>query len=279
MNLVFALASALAYGVADFSGGLAARRAALFPVLVLSQAAGGLAVAAWAFGSGTPLPPLADLAWGLAGGVAGAFGLLLLYRGLARTTVAVVAPSSALFAALAPALAGFAFGETLSASALAGAALCVPAILLMAGERLGAASAEKTRSALAHGVGAGILIGFQLLAVSMAGEDSGVWPLVAARASAVAVLLVPVAATRSGLGAPLRALPLVLGAGLADSGGTVLFLLATRSGPLALASVVSSLFPAPTVLLAALVLKERIPATRWAGLVLALAGVALIGLA
>ncbi len=278
MNLVFALASALAYGVADFSGGLAARKAALFPVLVLSQAAGGLAVAAWAWSSGTSLPPFADLAWGFAGGVAGAFGLLLLYRGLARTTVAVVAPSSALFAALAPALAGFASGEVLSAPALVGGALCLPAILLMASERAGSTSAEKARSALVHGVGAGVLLGFQLLAVSRAGDASGLWPLVAARASAVAVLLVPVAATRSGLATPFRALPLVAGAGLADALGTVLFLAAARSGPLALASVLSSLFPAPTVLLAAFVLKERVPTTRWAGLVLALAGVALIGL-
>jgi drug/metabolite transporter (DMT)-like permease len=278
MSVLLAALSALCYGAADFSGGLAARRSPLVPVLVASQAAGALLALPLVLATGGASPPGGDLAWGAAAGVAGAVGLALLYRGIARGLVAIVSPTAALVGAAIPVAFGILSGERPGPAALAGAAICLPAILLLTWERGGVADRRALRSALASALLAGAFIGLFFIALARSSPGSGLWPVLAARGASIALLVVAALVARQRLVVSAAgALPTLI-AGVADMAANVLFLLATREGLVSLAVVVASLYPAPTVLLARVFFRERIPPVRALGLALAVAGIALIGL-
>jgi drug/metabolite transporter (DMT)-like permease len=278
MSLIFAGLSALLYGVADFSGGFASTKNRTRSVLVVSQAAGILlALAALVFFWPGP-PRLADLGWGLLAGVSGALGLFMLYRGIATSLVSVVSPSSALVSALLPLAFGLIIGERPSVAALVGAGLCLPAVILlsMGGKEEG--KRAELRSALIQGCVAGVGFGFFFIAVSRTSPDSGLWPLIASRSASLCIILATLLIRREKLEIAKGSRAITLAAGLADMGANICFLLASRTGLLSLASIVSSLYPAPTVILGRIVFKEKIPVSRLAGLLLAIGGVVLISL-
>lgn len=278
MSVVLAGLSALFYGVADFSGGFAVRKSSLLPVLLVSQLAGGVLAAAFLLASGEAVPTRADLAWGAAGGVAGALGLGLLYQGIARSVVALVSPTAALVGAAIPVAFGILSGERPSSTALAGSAVCLPAILLLSWERGGAFDRKVLRSALLYGTVAGVFIGGFFIALAHTSPASGLWPVLAARVSSITLLLAAALASRRRIGISRGSAAPTLTAGFADMAANVLFLLAARAGLLSLAAIVSSLYPAPTVLLARIFFREHVPPLRVLGLALAIAGIALIGL-
>ncbi|MBI5068934.1 MAG: EamA family transporter [Deltaproteobacteria bacterium] len=278
MSVLLAALSALCYGVADFSGGYAARRSPLVAVLVTSQAAGALLALAFVLASGEALPAGRDLAWGAAAGVAGAGGLAFLYRGIAGGLVAVVSPAAALVGAAIPVAFGILSGERPSPAALAGSALCLPAILLLSWERGGVADRRALRSALAHALLAGAFIGLFFIALARTASGSGLWPVLAARGASIALLATAAALRRERLLVTRAGAPPTLVAGVADMAANVFFLLATRAGLLSLAVLVASLYPAPTVLLARVFFREHLSPVRALGLALAVAGIALIGL-
>lgn len=278
MAVVLALASAVVYGVADFCGGLASRRAAAAAVVALSQAAGLVVVVLllpWL--GGTPAP--ADLAWGAAAGVAGGAGLLLFYRALATGVMSVVAPVTAVSAAALPVLGGLALGERLGPAAVAGIVLALVAVVLVAAEgglaSLRSARAATVGPALAAGAGFGLF--FVLL--ERTGDGAGLSPLAAARV--VSVLLVGglALATARSVRVPGPVLPVVLAAGVGDMAANALFLLATQAGgQLAVTGVLASLYPVSTVVLAQVLLRERLAGAQQAGLAVAAAAVVLIAL-
>ena len=289
MAVLFAALSALMYGSADFSAGYATRRNPVLAVMVVSQLAGGLAALAAIPFLGPASPTAADLLWGVAAGLCGAVGLVALYRGIAETPVAVVSPVSALAGALVPMAFGLVLGERPSPLAWAGTALCLPAAVLLSvetGGGGGAAGRAAVRRGLLLGLAAGAGFGAFFIAMSRTPASSGLWPLVAARATSVsaALLVVAIGRRRSvsrGAGGRLavaaRDLGWVLGGGLLDMGANIAFLLAARSGMLVLVTVITATFPGPTVLLARLVMRQRLGPARSAGLAMAIAGVALIG--
>ena len=278
MPVLLSLLSALLYGLGDFSGGFATRKSKLLAVVTISQIGGATLALAFALADGSPFPGLVDVFWAALAGLCGLLGILMLYRGIARGIVAIVSPVSALISALIPAAVGLALGERPSAFALAGGLLCLPAILLLSWEGGEASGRARRLDSLLHGLAAGLGFGVFFVALSRTGHGSGIWPAFIARATSLVLLLAIALATRH----PLRLLPgsrlPAVTAGLADMGANILFLLASRTGLLSITSVVSSLFPAPTVVLARVFLKERIPPARMAGLGLAIAGVALIGM-
>lgn len=277
MAFILALASALLYGVADFSGGYASSRSQTLAVLVVSQAA-GILIALVALGFSWPgWPPVSDLLWGIVAGACGSIGLFTLYRGIATSIVAVVSPASALMSAVLPLGFGLLMGERPGALALVGAGLCLPAVILLSSGG-GKGDGKPVRSALAQGCVAGLGFGGFFIAISRTAPASGLWPLVASRSVSAIVALLAMALTRKELRIRKGGLAVTLAAGAADMGANIAFLLASRSGMLALVSVVSSLYPAPTVILGRVVFRERIPPIRVAGLCLALAGVVLISL-
>jgi drug/metabolite transporter (DMT)-like permease len=279
MAIALAGFAALFYGIADFSGGFAAARSRVVAVLFYSQLLGlALALAALAV-LGPGLPPVRDLGWGFLAGVAGSLGLFMLYGGIARSIVAIVSPASAVVGALLPVLFALVLGERPSGFALAGAALCLPAIFMLAWEG-GANGAGRAaiKTALGYGVLAGLGFGVFFAALSRCSPAAGLWPLVAARAASLSGCLLASLIARHPLRLERPARWPAMGAGLADMGANILFLLASQCGLLSLVAIVTSLFPAPTVLLARIFLRQRIPPVRFAGFVLALAGVGLISL-
>lgn len=278
MSVPIALPAALAYGIADFAGGIASRRAPVLAVTAGVQVVGLVALLPVVFVVGGT-PSVAAFVLGALGGLAGAAGLLLYLRGLAVGPMGVVAPLSAVVGAGLPLLIGIAWGERPSALTLFAIAVALVAILLAnAGAARG--SGARTGPLLALGAGAGFALFF--VALDATPPDSALWPLLAGRLTTAPLLavLAIVAARRTpvltppslaatspldAVGGPVpqqgaRSMPwgLVVLSGAFDTVANVLFLLATRTGDLGVSAVVVSLYPVVVVLLARFVLGERL---------------------
>jgi drug/metabolite transporter (DMT)-like permease len=278
MATLLALASAVVYGMADFCGGLASRRAATVAVVTVSQAAGlvGLLLVLPLLGGD---PTRTDLVWGAAAGTTGAAGLLLFYRALAVGVMSVVAPVTAVSTAALPVLGGLLLGERIGLLAALGIVLALAAVVLVAAEGGLSSLLEARLGTVAPALASGVVFGVFFVLLDRTGEDSGLSPLVAARV--VSVLLVGTLALASGrsLRVPRPALPVVLLAGVGDMAANALFLVATQvGGSLAITGVLASLYPASTVVLAQVVLRERLAGAQRAGLAVAAAAVVLIAL-
>jgi drug/metabolite transporter (DMT)-like permease len=277
MEIALGALVALAYGSGDFLGGFASQRLPTSTVLLGAQSI-GLAVAFLLVIVLRDASPDAHVY--VLSAIAGAIGVVavaLLYRGLAVGRMSVVAPVSAVGGAVLPVVWGLLRGERPPALAWVGIALALIAIVIVGrgGEHDPAASVTPLHE-LALGAGAGIGFGIVFILFSESASGSGLWPVLIARCTsvplligAVIILRQPPRVTRSGL-AP------VLGAGLFDVSANALIVLAIRRGLLSLVAPVASLYPATTVVLARLVLHERIGRQRAGGLALGLVGLALI---
>lgn len=282
MAALLALVAALAYGTGDFFGGLAARRIPPAAVVVRSNAVGlvGLLVALPIVGYDDVAPR--DLVAGALGGTAGAVGVLLLYRGLSQGTMSLVAPITAALSAVVPVTAGVADGERPSVVAMVGIPLALAAIVLLSRDPDGAGSgAGLSPALLATSIGSGLGFGLFFVAVDQAGDDAGLWPVVAGRGASVSIFLVVAAvssAARVGDSAARggRLPALLVACGLLDAGANALFLLATHEGMLTLVAVIGALYPASTLLLARVVLDERLARPQLGGVALAAVAVALV---
>jgi drug/metabolite transporter (DMT)-like permease len=279
MAILLSLGAALAYGAADFAGGLVTRRTHVLTVVFLSQGIGS-AVFALLF----PLFPDAPasssaLGWGALAGAGGASGVSLLYRGLARGRMSVVAPVTAVVAAGAPVAFGLLIGERPSRLALAGVLVALIAVVLISSvPEAGSSGPARRVAGLPEAVGAGVAFAAFFILLDRAGPDSGLWPLVGARVASLAIIGTALVATRR-LPRPGRGtLSTIAAVGALDVAANQLFLLATRSGLLSLVAVLTSMYPASTVLLARTVLNERLARPQVIGLGCAAAGVGLIAL-
>ena len=272
--LLLALTSSLAYGAADFLGGVAARGAHVLRVVAIAAPASLLVeLLLWpAIGAS-----FADgaVAWGAASGVASAASFALLYRTLAIGPMSVLSPVTALVSAVLPVSVGLIGGERLGGLAVVGMALALMAVVAVSGGT-GTAGVRPTGRALALAFGAGAAIALQLVCLDQAPDDSGVAPLIVGRAVSSAIVLGAVLMLRRHLGAPRPSLPASAAAGALDSLANLAFLLAVRDGDLAVIAVITALYPAGTVLLARVLLTERIARTQLAGLGLAAVAVSLL---
>ena len=292
MLIVLALGAALLYGSADFLGGAATRRAALVAVLLTAGVA-GVAVqlpAALLLGGA---PRAIGVEWGLAAGAVGGIGLMLFYAGLAAGPMSVVSPVSALASTVLPVGVAVADGERPGVAVYVGVVLCLAATVLVssgagASEVAGAAGGSPRRSAAVwshrlRGVGLGLAsgaaFGLFFLFIRNGGETGPLWPALAARCAGLTIYVLAALIIRRGpvgwqAGWPLFAA--AVGAGALDAAANVSYVLATRAGLFGPAVVLTSLYPAVTVLLARLALRERMRRTQQAGLLLAAVGVVLI---
>lgn len=276
--ILLALGSSACYGSADFLGGLAARSVATLTVAFLSAAA-GLALLALAV---LLLPPATlaapALAWGALAGVASAVGITLFYGALARGPMSVVAPVAAVCGLSVPVLAGLGLGERPPAQALAGVVLAAAAVVLVSRGGTPVLAARDTRG-VRLALGAGLAIGAFYVVLGRAPPSAGLWPLVAARAVATA-LLATLVAVRGRPPTPTGpALATIAACGLLDALANLLYVLAVRGGLLSVVAPLASLYPAATVLLARVVLGERVRAIQMAGLAVAALAATLIGTA
>jgi drug/metabolite transporter (DMT)-like permease len=276
--VLLALASAVVYGASDFLGGLASRRAPVLGVVAASQLIGLAALLALLPWLGGPVSA-ADLAWGAAAGLAGSAGLVVFFRTLAAGIMSVVAPVTAVTAAAVPVLVGLLGGDTIGPRAAAGIALALVAVVLVSAEG-GLAALRAARPAmLAPALLAGTMFGLFFVALDRTSSGSGLTPLVAARVASVGLVLVIALAARRPVGVGRPALPLVAVSGVGDMTANALFLLATQAGgQLAITGVLASLYPVSTVVLAQVVLRERLVGAQVAGLLSAAAAIVLITL-
>lgn len=279
MAIVLALLGALVYGGSDFAGGLASRRAPALAVVFCGQLA-SLALLAVLLVAVPGRFDAPSMAWGATAGLCGGVALLRFYRSLAVAPMTVVAPLTAVLSAVVPVVGGIVLGERPSPLALVGVVLAVGAVLLVSAEEgrlpgLSALRGPGVTGALVAGTGFGLL--FVLL--SRSAHDSGFWPLAAARVASLVLLAVVAVAGRRTLVPRGAAAGLVLASGLGDMTANLLFVLASRLGLLSVVGVLLALYPAGTVLLALLVLRERLHRVQLAGLAAASAGVVLIALA
>ena len=271
MTVVFALVSAMLYGVSDFAGGLAARRTSVWPVGLLAcsgAAVGSVVIAVLEPGN----PTTSDIAWGLLAGLGSGSGTAFLYRGLASGRMGVVAPVSAVGAVLLPLLVGVLAGERPAAIAWAGIVVALPAIWLVSrdeGPVDGSADRSGGRGAgLLDGILAGVGFGLLFAALGQVPDGAGYWPLVANQGMSV-VSLALVAVVLGGDVVPRRRAQVWgLVPGVLATLAVLFFILATHEGLLSLAAVITSLYPAFTVLLAIVVLRERVHTTQSVGLAL-----------
>ncbi|MDQ1021432.1 EamA family transporter [Streptomyces afghaniensis] len=274
--LLLALGSSLAYGCADFLGGLGARKAhVLRTVMIAAPASLAVELVLWpvlgaSFGAGA-------LGWGAASGVASAAAFALLYRTLAIGPMNVLSPVTALVSAALPVGVGLVQGEHLAAAGLVGLPLALVAVVLVSAGH-GAGPARPSRTALLLAFGAGAAIALQLVCLHQAPSDSGVAPLIVGRAVSSAVTLAAAGLMYRRLGTERPAYATSAAAGVLDSVANLLFLLAARSGDLAVVAVITALYPAGTVLLARGVLAERIHRGQLVGLGTAAVAVSLLAL-
>lgn len=275
MAIFLSLLTAASFGTGDFLGGLAGKRMRVIQVVVVSHLVGlvGITIASLVLAEQFVA---VDLVWGALGGCAGGTGIALLYRGLARGPMGVIAPLTAITSAAVPSLWGVLVnGDRLAGVAWIGVVVALLAIGLVSwspgeGERL---TARAVLEALLAGVGFGLMF----VALDQTVAESAPWPIVGARLCTGSILVAVFVLRRE------RILPadagdrrLLVGAGLIDTGSNALFLYATQEGALTVVAVLSSLYPVATVLLARVVLAERLTRSQQLGFVASMLATALI---
>ena len=288
MAIILGLIVALTYGSGDFFGGQATKKSPASAVVIgsfcISTICLIVATAAWAVAGDLPHPAGKDLVLGAATGFIGPISLGLLYRGLATGRMSVVAPTTAVVAAIVPFVWGIASGERPGPIAVAGAAVALVAVALISG-----APAHEDMPAPAHPVSgvipgalaSGFGFGVIFIMLGSTSADAGLWPLLVARPLAIAASIAAITLVsrrhQTPIGpalVPVRdSWSLVAGAGILDVTANATYIAATQRGLLSIVAVLSSLYPAATVLLARVVLHERLHRVQVLGLVLAAAGI------
>ncbi len=282
LSVFFGLASAACWGAGDFCGGFASKRLSSFVVVLAAQIVGGglfvmLALAtdeAWTTGT--------DLAYGAGAGLCGMLGLLALYSGLAAGRMSVFAPLAAIVSLVPPALVGLISDGVPALTTTLGFLLAVPAVWLLSisGSQLERMKPTELRLAMIAGLGFGLFF----LCIDRVSVGAVFWPLASARVAAILALTLFLLA-RSGTSAtadqgtgpvPRTIYGVIALSGTFDAGGNAFFTMATQSGRLDVAAVLSSLYPAATALLAWGLLKERLSKSQVGGMLAALLALVLI---
>ncbi len=309
MVTILALAAAVLYGTADFLGGVASRRARVFAVLAITVPAGAVVVVVaglvgQAMGLGgllghgglgvfTSAGGWGGIGWAAASGVCGASGLIAFYAGFAAAPISVVAPVAALVSTVLPVGVAIADGERPGASMIVGGLICLIAVVLVSvpsargdDDRRGAEPGRPQESrdrlavrlrALGYGAAAGAGFGLFFLFLKNAGQSGVLWPVAISRTAGTLVAFGIALATRTRPWQPGGGVMVIaLISGAVDAAANVCYVLATRAGLFGLAVVITSLYPGMTVLLARLLLAERMWWLQQAGLLMAAVGVVLL---
>ena len=269
--IVLGLLSAVSWGLADFGGGFASRRAPVAGVLLSTQLIGAVMSTGIAIALGEALPSTSDVGWALASSAFGGVGLACLYIGLARGRMGVVAPVTGVLVAAIPAVAGILLEGTLPTPVLIGIALAISSVLVVS--RVGGGD-DGRPSGLPWGIAAGFTLGVVTLTLSRMTPGLVYGPLTIMRIGEAVLVGAFIAVRRPPWRLSGRLWPALLGIGAFDMLGTGFYIAATQSGPLAIAGVLSALYPVTTVVLAVLILRERL--ARWHVLGIGIAIVAIV---
>ncbi|MBV9231633.1 MAG: DMT family transporter [Chloroflexi bacterium] len=269
--VLFGLAASLCWGSGDFSGGLASRRASPSSVIIIAYTVGFFLLVGLALIWHEPFPSSRDLLWGALAGVAGGLGLLSFYSALSRGQMGIAAPVSAMLTATIPVLFSTFTAGLPNLIQVAGFILALLAIGLISGSRQANRPSKGIGLALLAGCGFGCFF----VLISRVSPGATFWPLATARLTSILLLFV-VAVIRTSRLPSMRVEPLMILAGILDALGNTFFVLAAHSGRLDVAAMLSSLYPAATVILAALILRERVTRIQGWGIAIALVAVPMI---
>lgn len=274
MAIALALGSALAWGCADFLGGLLSKRVAVVAVTVLSQGVGFFALLVWLAVEGFRLDGRA-FGLGVLAGIGGGIGLAAFYKALAVGTMSIVSPIAACGAVL-PFGIALATGERPSGLAVGGAVAALAGAVLASAEEHASDDPGRRRGALLA-IAAAVALGLFIYFLGLAGEHGETLSaLFGARTGSLSLLVAAALFTRSTLRTSRHTLAFAAAIGLIDTGANALFVLASERGYLSIVSVLGSLYPVVTVLAAHVLLSERISWPQRAGVALALGGVAVV---
>ena len=274
-GVALALAASLSWGVADFCGGLGSRRVQLLWALLVSQLAGLLLVGVMALVTQPQPPAGTELTWGLFAGVMGAMGLGAFYRALAIGSMGIVGPISTT-GVIVPVAYGLARGEHPSALQGVGIVVAVGGVVAASLEPLPEGAGRKLATGAGLALVAALGFGWTLIGLNRVSQAGVVWGTLTLRLTVVPLVCIAVLLVRPAAGRLRLTLPILIASGLFDTGANLLYGASARRGLISVVSVLGSLYPIVLVVLARLVLKERIARPQLAGVAATLTGVALI---
>ncbi|HYS54266.1 MAG TPA: DMT family transporter [Thermoanaerobaculia bacterium] len=271
MTYALAVLSSITYGAADFLGGLATKRSPLFSVVIFSQLSGLVLVLLALPALPRSSPTAIDFEWGAAAGLAGGIGVALLYRALAIGVMSVVAPVTAVCAVIIPVMVGVGLGERPATRAMLGIVIAIVAIILVS-----QTGQERATTGVRIAIASGIAIGIFLVFLGRTGTSAGLWPLIAARVVSVSFFTIAGLIAREKPIPRRESMTMVISGGAVDMIANILYLIAVRTGLLSIVATLTSLYPTSTIILARIVLHERLRALQQIGVACAAVAIVLI---
>jgi uncharacterized membrane protein len=270
----FGLAASASWGAGDFSGGFATKRTHVIGVITVVHGIGFVLMLGLALVTREPIPPLVDWIWGAIAGLVGVLGLMAFYQALANGRMGVAAPITGVVAALLPVTVGAVFEGLPDTNQLIGFGLALISVFLVSYAVGTTWNSSGAGLAILGGIGFGLFLVF----AGQIGNTAVFWPLVAARVASTTMMTLLISQRKLPVPNERKLwLPIVLAGGL-DAFGNVFYVLASQAGRLDVAAVLSSLYPAMTIVLAALILKEHVGRVQSVGILLALLAISLIAL-
>jgi drug/metabolite transporter (DMT)-like permease len=278
LSILYGLISAFTWGAADFSGGIASKRTNVYGVVIGAEGFGMVVFLVLAFAFREPVPSWQTWLWGMASGLSGGFGLLLLYRALSSGRMSVAAPVSAVIAAIIPVVVG-AFVDGLPGMwTFAGILLAIGAVWFIAQSEGAGGNAAVRLNEIILPLLAGVVFGMYFVFMHQASRVAFFWPIIASRLASTAGILAYALLTRQPWRPGRKIWPLIALSGILDVSGNAFYVLAGQVGRLDVAAVLGSLYPGSTVLLAGIFLHERLNRTQFAGILAALTAIVLMTL-
>jgi drug/metabolite transporter (DMT)-like permease len=278
LSILYGLTSALTWGAADFTGGIASKRTNVYGVVIGAESFGMVLFIALALVFRESVPPWQTWMWGSASGLSGGFGLLLLYRAFSNGRMSVAAPVSAVIAAIIPVVVG-AFLDGLPAMwTFAGILLALGAVWLIAHGEGASENAAIRLNEITLPLIAGVVFGMYFVFMHQASREAIFWPIVASRLASSAGILGYALISRKSWRPDRKNLPLIALSGILDASGNAFYVLGGQIGRLDVSAVLGSLYPGSTVLLAGLFLHERLNRLQMTGILAALAAIVLMTL-
>jgi uncharacterized membrane protein len=266
ISILFGLCSAVSWGAADFTGGLVSRKTGAFRAVLFGETVGILALVPVTLLIGEPFPGAVSMVQAALAGSLGTLGLVLLYQALATGTMSIAAPVSALMTAILPVVVGSLSEGFPGPLVYLGFLFALLAVWLVSQSHDGVKDILSHLSNLRLPLLAGVGFGCYFILIHSAARTSTWWPMVASRGAGWLLMGVFLLARREPLRVARSNWPILILNGLLDVGGNAFYILSGHAGRLDVSAVVSSLYPGATVLLAWLVLKERLSRTQWFGI-------------
>jgi drug/metabolite transporter (DMT)-like permease len=278
LSVLYGLLSAIVWGAADFTGGMATRKAGAFRVVLFGEVVGELVLIPLALLARDAVPNNTAIIQAIIAGALGTLGLLLLYHSLATGTMSIAAPVSALMAAVLPVIVG-SFTEGIPTGlTLTGFAFALLAVWFVSQSDAGPRNILAHLSDLRLPLFAGVGFGCYFILMHAAARESTLWPMVASRGGGLAVISLFMLMRRDSFRVVRDAWPIIILNGLLDIGGNAFYILSGQLGRLDVSAVLGSLYPGATVVLAWFLLKERLSRTQWVGIVAAFVAIVLFAL-